>query len=124
MSENPLDKLGELLMTRVRDKAIGDWDRILDGRMKGATAERARAELAADGGDHGAILHRLIPRIVDTTLHHLLWTLEQERSLNLAVDAEGAVVSSVREASDGLSGELYGRRGWIVRYSGERHEEG
>ena len=124
MSGRSLDRLGELLMTRVRDKAISDWDKILDGRMKGATADRVRSELAAGTGEPVAILRRLIPLVVDTTLHHLLWTLEQEKSLNLSIGVEGDVIPSAREASDGLSGELYGTRGWIARFSTERHEQG
>ena len=124
MFENALDRVGELLMSRVRDKAIGDWDRILDGRMKGSTADRVRAELAAYGPDCVSTVQQMIPKIVDTTLHYLLWMLEQERDLNLSVQVEGKWVTNLPDLSDGLSGELYGKRGWIARFSKERHEEG
>ena len=120
---NPLDALGEILMTQVRDKAIGDWDRIIDGRMKGRTADKIRAELDAASADASAVLRKMIPRIVDTTLHYLLWTLEQEHSLTLSIEADGETSPNIREESDGLSGELYGTRGWLCRFSQERHEE-
>jgi len=123
MSDNCLDKFGELLMTHVRDKTIEDWDKIIDGRMKGLSAERVRKELIETGVDHSIILRKVIPRIVDTTLHHLLWTLEQESALNLSIETESDSFSNVCDASDGLSGELYGKRGWIARFSKERHEE-
>ncbi len=123
MAANALDILGEILMARVRDKAIGDWDRILDGRMKGSTAQKVRSELEAVSSDAPAVIAKMVPRIVDTTLHHLLWTLEQEDSLELSVEAEGESTPSIRDESDGLTGELYRARGWIARFSRERHEE-
>jgi hypothetical protein len=123
MPANPLDRLGELVMIRVRDKAIADWDKILDGRMRGVTAERVRGEWEAAGCNHTEAIRQLIPRIVDTTLHHLMWMLEQERSVELSIEVEGAVTRNLREASDGLSGELYGERGWIARFSKERHDD-
>ncbi len=123
MQDEPLDRLGQILMGRVRDKAIADWDRILDGRMKGETAELVRSELGAVAPGAKTFLHWVLPRIVDTTLHHLLWTLEQERSLRLGVEAEGSSVPDVSAVSDGLAGELYGSKGWIARFSAQRHEE-
>lgn len=123
MPNNVLDRLGEILITRVRDKTISDWDKILDGRMKGATAERVRAEIGAADATSASLCRRMIPRIVDTTIHHLLWTLEQEESIKLSFEFEGTVVSDACAESDGLSGELYGGHGWIARFSNERNEE-
>jgi hypothetical protein len=123
MSAQPLEKFGEILITRVRDKAISDWDRIISGKMKGDTARQVAAELQGVSPEVTEVLSKMIPRIVDTTLHHLLWTLEQQPNVRVSVELEGESVRSVREASDGLSGELYGRRGWIARFSGERHEQ-
>lgn len=123
MDRNPLDIVGELLMVRVRDKSIEDWERILDGRMKGQTAEKVRQELAGTGSEVPAAVNRMVPRVVDTVLHHLLWTLEQEQAINLSIEADGTVTPSIREVSDGLSGELYGERGWIVKFSQKKSME-
>lgn len=115
---NPLlDKLGEILMKQVRDKAIGDWERIVTGQMRGASAERIRQHLACLSPQQTDLLLKLIPQIVDTTLHHLLWTVEQEKSLDLMLKDEQAVAHSAQGASDGLPGELYGDQGWIARFS-------
>ena len=123
MASSQLDRLGEILMTRVRDRAIGDWDKIIDGRMRGNTAEKVREELASSGRDATQVLTRMVPRVVDTVLHHLLWTLEQEPGLDLSVGVGETAGPSARDESDGLGGELYGSRGWIARFSKQRHEE-
>jgi hypothetical protein len=117
MSNPLLDKFGELLMRRVRDKAIGDWERIVAGQMRGASAERVRQQIASLAPQQTEILLKLIPQIVDTTLHHLLWTVEQEQSVDLVLKDEQGVAHSAQEASDGLPGELYGDQGWIARFS-------
>ena len=109
-----LDLFGELLVTRVREKAILDWMKQLDGRMKGETADRLRADIAVLGETQLALLRQLVPQIVDTTLHHLLWTLEQERSVEVVVVGSGGS-QSLRNLSDGLPGELYE---WIERFGG------
>lgn len=59
------------------------------------------------------LLRVLVPKIVDTTLHHLLWMLEQEESLELMVNDE-IKKEIINEISDGLSGELYTEDGSIV----------
>lgn len=122
MIQAALDHFGSLLATRVRDEAISDWDMILDGRMKdaGSQAIRAQLERLQMSEDQLDCLRRLIPKVIDTTLHHLLWTLEQEESIDVAVKTPAGAVPSLREVSDGLAGELYG---WIPRFSKERHEE-
>jgi len=117
VARNPLDVVGELLMVRVRDKSIEDWEKILDGRMKGQSAEKVRQEFVVTGSEMPDIVRRMVPRIVDTVLHHLLWTLEQDQAVNLSNESDGTVTPNIREASDGLSGELYGARGWIAKFS-------
>jgi hypothetical protein len=119
-AKEALDRFGELLIKRVRDKAILDWRKILDGRMKGETAERLRPEISRLGPGELALIERLVPQIVDTALHHLLWTLEQEESIGIAVQTPAGAVPSLREVSDGLAGEL---DRWIVRFGKEPHEE-
>jgi hypothetical protein len=124
MPSESLEKLGQTLIESVRDRAIADWDKIIDGRMKGLTANAVRAELEAASPDASAILAKVLPRIVDATLHNLLATLEREEALRLVVGLQNGSEVNAAEESDGLSGELYGQRGWIARFSKQRHNEG
>lgn len=123
MSHPVLEKFGELLMTRVRDKAIADWDKIIGGEMRGERAQRVQALLASLIPDQVEVVKQLLPQIVDTTLHHLLWVLEQERSIEVRTGVGEGQPQSVRDLSDGLPGELYSSNGWIARYSRQRHGE-
>ena len=121
-AQTALDRFGEVLIRRARDAAIIDSDKIIDGRMKDDGSKAIRAELsrrAFNKEQIDAVLW-LVPQIVDETLHHLLWTLEQEESIDIAVKTPAGGVPSLREVSDGLSGELYD---WIPRFSKERYGE-
>jgi hypothetical protein len=123
MTRIHLDIVGQLLMTQVRDRSIEDWERILDGRMKGQTAERVRRELTGTGDEALELLSRTVPRVVDTVLYHVLRTLEHDQTLKLSVEVDGKFTPCVSEVSDGLSGELYGERGWIRKFSQKKPED-
>jgi hypothetical protein len=59
-------------------------------------------------------LRRLVSTVVDITLHHVLWTFQQEEELTITVKT-GESSEDLRESSiDGLEGELYD---WIDKYS-------
>lgn len=118
-----LDRFGELLMKRVRDEAITDWDMIVDGRMKDTRSQEIRKQLSGFSQEQIGILKELYPQVVDTVLHHLLWTLEQEDSVDVIVKDDDKGTCNIRETSDGLPGELYSEDGWIMRYSKERYRE-
>ena len=121
MSKQILDHFGELLIKRVRDKAIGEWESIILGQMKGLRAERVSQHLRSFAPEQREKLISLVPQIVDSVLHHLLWTIEQEASVDvLAKAGEDRKLQSVRDASDGLPGELYGDFGWIARFSSKQ----
>ncbi|WP_245921033.1 epimerase [Melghirimyces profundicolus] len=108
-------------MTKVRDKAILEIDMIIDGRMQD---EKIREKILSSF-DQKAMegLHYLIPIIVDVTLHHLLWTIEQyEETVDIVVFKEQKAIR-LSQISDGLPGELYTEDGWISRFSQQRYDE-
>lgn len=119
MSDNKqvLDLFGQVLMGRIRDEAIDDWERIFQGKMRDNESKKIFETLNTFSPEQVKFIINLFPKIVDTTLHHLLWILEQEEDINVLIKAEGNKVINVREVSDGLSGELYTEDGWISRFS-------
>lgn len=117
MSREPLDRFGELLIQRVRDEAITDWQMLIRGDMKGVRADRLRQRLAAIDRAARDTLLSLLPDIVDTVLHHLLWTLEQNTELTVGIQMHEDFFPNVSQMSDGLPGELYTDKGWIARFS-------
>ena len=112
----------ELLMTRVRDKAIGDWERMIAAEMKGVSGEEIRTQIALFTADQRNELINLVPQIVDTTVHHLLFTLEQDHDVEVLVNDSNGGVQNVREISNGLAGELSGNHGWVARFSAKSKE--
>lgn len=117
MSEKlALDLFGEYLITRVRDEAIDDWERISSGKMKDKESQEIFQTLKSFNSEQLEFITKLFPKIVDTTLHHLLWSLEQEEAINVLVKSDDLLIN-IREVSDGLAGELYTEDGWISRYS-------
>lgn len=119
MTETSLDKAGRVLMSRVRDEAISDWDMILEGKMKDARSQRLADRFSRLTGEAKAFVYELVPQVVDTTLHHLLWTFEQDDALELHVQLAAGGTANVADESDGLSGDLYD---WLPRFSRQRFQ--
>ena len=117
MNQKTLDLFGRILIQRIRDEAIEEWYDILNGKKKGVTAKKIQKLLTSFDEEQLDVLRQIIPEIVDTTLHYLLWTLEQENSINVFVEINGEMNSNIRDVSDGLAGELYSEDGWIAKYS-------
>ena len=111
-----LDFFGQILMERIRDEAIDDWERIFQGKMRDNESKIIFETLSSFSPEQIQFIINLFPKIVDTTLHHLLWTLEQE-DINVLVKDEENKFLNIKEISDGLAGELYTEDGWILRFS-------
>jgi hypothetical protein len=116
MSQEALDRFGALLIEKVREETISQWHKLLDGSLKGERAKRLKALLASLGSGGKETFRQLIPEIVDSVLHQLLWMIEQEEDVRLGILVNDKLYPDLREVSDGLSGELYSDRGWIKRF--------
>lgn len=112
-----LDFFGQVLIGRIRDEAIDDWERIFQGKMRDNNSKKIFETLRSFSPEQIQFIINLFPKIVDTTLHHFLWTLEQEEDVNLLVKDKENKFINIREISDGLAGELYTEDGWISRFS-------
>jgi hypothetical protein len=121
MSKAALDLFGQFLISRVRDEAISDWQMIVDGRMKGEMATKVCERLTLFSEEHQNVFLSLVPDVVDTVLHHLLWALEQENKIRIGVTVKNQDVPSLKDISDGLAGELPTEEGWIARFSKEKY---
>lgn len=120
MSEKALDNFGEILIREVRDKTIMNWKKMLDGRMKGNTAQQVIEKLDCFTDQQIKILEWMLCKFADNQLHNLLFMLEENSNIDLTIDESGKK-QNIRELSDGLAGELYTEDGWIARFSKEEH---
>ena len=123
LGHKALVHFGKLVVEEVRDWAIGDWDKKIDGRMKGGPEEEKwRARMKALGPDAEQLLKELLPEIVDATLHFMMFLLERGgvMGLKLSVTTEdGETFPDINEVSDGLAGDLVM---WIPAFSKQRHK--
>src|SRR5436305_11943046 len=98
-----LDRFGEVLMKEVRDSAISDWENMLDGKAKGKYISQF-CDKYLSGSDAKTMdtIRAVLPGIVDTTLHFLLFMLEEKREIVVSIAGEDESVPNIREVSDGL----------------------
>ena len=122
MNENVLDYFGKILMSDVRDETITSLDMMLNGKMKGITAQQVREKITGFSDEQLEVLIWLIPKITDTCLHNLLVMLEQNNELKVLLN-DGNANTDIKQISDGLECELYTEDGWIRRFSKERYDE-
>ena len=122
MSDNVLDEFGEVLIQSVRDRTISNWDKMLNGQMKGLSAQQVMGKLEGFTEEQKEILKWIVPKIVDLSLHNFLAMFEEYDNINIEVVTNGNS-GNIRKLSDGLAGELYTDDGWISRFSKERYEE-
>jgi hypothetical protein len=113
-----LDHFGRLLMERVRDWCIRELQHEVRTRYRGGSEERAmRPAMEMLSSGQRRALERIVPAFVDTVIHHMVWMFEQEETVRIQVQADGAKSANLAAESDGLAGELYGDDGWIARFS-------
>jgi len=121
ISNKHLARLGRLIVEQVRDTTIQQWDRKVDDDLRGESPE-ARALVSGLGPDGKKLLREIIPEVVDTTLHYMMFLLEQGdfHGLTLALTTEdGDTCPNVSEVSDGLSGDLLS---WTPAFSKQRYK--
>ena len=118
MSGNILDYFGRKLIKEVRDETICSLDMMIDGKMKGITAQQITEKISSFNEEQLTVIKWLIPKITDLGLYNLLTMVEQNDDIKIMVSN-----NNIKENSDGLNGELYTEDGWITRFSKERYEE-
>jgi hypothetical protein len=122
MSKDVLDQFGTLLMEWVRDWSIEELDSIIRGNGKGPEQKKlGKLFKTLPSGSEDAI-QKLVPIAVDTTLHYFLWLIEKNQNLDLVLTTPNGI-QSLKNESDGLSGELYSSNGWITRFSRQRSSD-
>jgi len=74
------DRLGQLLVTRVRDRALQDMIKMTDGSAKAPELVAKLAHLKARHGEDGVAGARFVlEEAVDHVLHHMLVLFEDEQ---------------------------------------------
>ena len=114
-----LNKFGRILMEEVRDSSIERYQLIMSGHLKSAVAKSLNQKIKKLDGAQISIVKELVASVVDTTVHNMLWMIEQnEHDIDVVFrKQDGPQEVSLRMCSDGLTGELYTEDGWIAQFS-------
>jgi hypothetical protein len=112
-----LDAFGSAFITEARDEAIKMFHAIVEGSIGSEQAQRLYEEFATLGSEEAVKAEHLARAVIDETLHNVLWMFERLDRFDVAETIPDGTIVSVKNASDGLSGELYAANGWLARFS-------
>lgn len=116
--DDVLNYFGEILIAEVRDRTIRGFDMKIEGKMRDEDSKKLFEEVQQMNNKQRQLISKVIPQIVDLSIHNMLCMLEEHTDIDVRVEME-----SISEISDGLAGELYTEDGWIQKFSKQRYEE-
>ena len=116
ISKKMLNQFAALLMQRTRDRSIDELNSVLRGKGTDPEEKKLGKLFKTLSSEERGALEKLVLLAVDTTLHYFLWLIEDEPDLDLVMKTP-VEVKSLRDESDGLSGEIYSIDGWIAQFS-------
>lgn len=111
-----LEQFGQLLIQKVRDETITQMEMIISGKMKSKQALLIHDLIKDFTSLEAEKLIKIIVESIDRSLHQMLFVVENNEQFDIFFCEENRRIS-MSELSDGLSGELYGEKGWISKFS-------
>ena len=113
-----LDIFGQKLISRVRDQSIFEFEGMVQGKIKSANMVKLNNELKIFDKHQIEILKKVVLTAIDSVIYNTLDMLEQnEESIRLLISQEGKNEKNIVDISDGLSGELFTKKGWVEKFS-------
>ena len=114
--KEPIEKFGAFFVQNLRDKMLDNLEMLLQGKWKAPELRELQRKLARLNEYDKKTLRDLVERIITGGMHDLLFALQEEADndgkIRLLVDDK-----EIAKLSDGLHGEIFGEKGWIVRFS-------
>ncbi|AOR65410.1 hypothetical protein [Pectobacterium wasabiae] len=107
-----LDDFGSATMRMVRDRSLDKFEKIQLGTLKSQRAIELHDLLSGFDEEQKNIIKVLVTESIDNTIFNFLFMFEEDEDKNILVSD-----INVNEISDGLSGELFTKDGWISRFS-------
>ena len=115
MAHPAVDKFGKIVVNKLRDAAIADYDGLASQRWKAPALQQLQADLAALSPDQRAVVRRCVILAIDAGMHDFLFSIVEhhdfDNSILVLVDGH-----DVAELSDGLHGEQFTEDGWIAKF--------
>ncbi|MCO6519406.1 hypothetical protein [Snodgrassella sp.] len=113
-----LDIFGQKIISSVRDQAIFEFEAMVQGKMKSENMVKLNNELETFDKNQIEILKKVVLTTIDNVIYNTLNMLEQnEENIRLLVSQDGKNEKNIVDISDGLSGELFTKKGWVEKFS-------
>jgi hypothetical protein len=112
----PLEKFGKLFVENVRDKPLAYLQLMFGGHWKAPALQPLQSKVSNLSPDLKALVSELAEDLLTHAMHDLLFAFQESHDGNTGIEivVDGKPIAGL---SDGLHGELFGKDGWIVRYS-------
>lgn len=117
-----LAHFGREIIEEARDWPIQQLDRIVDGNAVAPGDVVIQEEVARLGPEARDLIKRLIPEIVDLTLHHVMFMFEHPTHHGIRISVtlpSGETCADLEAISDGLAGDLLY---WREAFSKQRYK--
>jgi hypothetical protein len=122
LHRKPLVHFGRELIDSARDWPIRQIDGIMDGSAVAPANVPIYEEAKRLSPEAQDFIKRLIPEIVDTTLHYVMFMFQHPTHHGIRISVttpDGETFPDLDAASDGLAGDLIA---WIQAYSKQRYK--
>ena len=122
LNRRALDKFGKWLVEEIRDYSIQDCNNWLIKEWPETAEylhwlyERLNSEFNSEQRE---LVLYLIPKVVDQVLHHLVWSLEQTKWIDVSVNVDSETLPTLRGVGDGMECDLID---WTKEYSKQRFD--
>jgi hypothetical protein len=103
MANKSLESFGRLFVDRFYNRTITNWNKVKEDKINTSLMKLNQSQRDS--------LDLLIRSQLESAMFNFLSGLEGSDNIKIIVDE-----IDIAESSDGLSGELFGKRGWIARY--------
>jgi hypothetical protein len=118
MANQELEEFAKLVMERVRDVTIDDWNALIEGRIRGPSGTIVQNAISDYSEAQKQLLaERIVPEIVDYTLHHFFRFIDGFESVTVHSVDSSEPSGELIDRDDALANRLYGEDGWIARFS-------
>ncbi len=108
----PLQKFGQFLISRCRDRGIEYFEKLAQGQWKAPALQELQAQLQGFNEQELLVIRQCVVSAIDGVLHDLLFAVqehERDKAIQILVDG-----NNIAELSDGLHGDLFT---WIDMFS-------
>jgi hypothetical protein len=112
----PIERFGKFFVENLRDKSLDYLQFMFDGKWKAPELQPLQGKVSNISPDLRQTIYELTESVLTNAMHDLLFAFQEAHDAKIGIEiiVDGKPIA---EQSDGLHGEIFGKEGWIVRFS-------